>query len=1015
MGVQVIHLQVIQLLITAIKIQRTFSGLCNALKRKAKVLLITAALAVLCSSAAVAQTNNAARILPSISLLLLDERPTTIELVTGAETRCFLERGRLKCWGFDVPGIPSDSNFSAYGPSDSAVDVSAELSADILALDLGEDAGCVVRVSGSVFCWGDNDDVFENKGLLGTGSLEEIITAERVQSINNAVDVAVGDEHVCALLRDDSVWCWGSNINRELGLDLTIEFSANPVKIADLEKVTQLEAGSTHSCALLENGTIKCWGRGSLLGDFQGAQNSLVVQVEGITNATQLSVGSRHSCALLLDGGVKCWGRNIINDGDAPRLGDPDFTETVAFTPRAVVNISDATSIVAGTHSSCARLENGAVQCWGSNIFGELGNGTVREPATSPVNVLGLVGTKAISTSGELGFCALLNTDSVSCWGNGFNSAAGSASGLPICISGIAPNCERPRPDFNGDGFDDLAIGAPKASFGESDSVGQVHVLYGADQGLAQEERQIWRISGGEADDGATLGALVGAEDFPNFTRNFGAAVTAGDFNADGYSDLVITDQESNTENGGGVHVLYGSANGLTHTGNQRWSQAGGEVDLLGDDNITFIGDVQGSPESGDQFGAALATGDFNEDGYDDLAVGVPNEDIGSGIDRIESVGSVQILYGSANGLTHLGNEFWHQDSAKKRADDGTLTELGDLIGSIEQGDEFGRALAAHDFNGDGRDDLAIGIPFEEIGSTELAGAVQVLLGTNEGLTPLRHQFWTSQSLRVDVEGDGTADVTEGSDLGIPQFTFYGQSLATADFNNDGLGDLLIGAPGFSSDGVSASGKVQVLYGARASGFISGLRRNGLQNLKQSQFTGGVSGVFDRFGSTLAAGDINGDGFSDVVIAAPTEGISGGENKLGAVTVAFGSENGVSETGGQYLSPVSSLDANNQPMDGLLGGLTGSPEFGSSLSVLDTNGDNLLDVAVGSPFHTSGTDNSEIGSVHLFPATGSGVRTSKHQFWTVEGGLEGNVNEASSIAEPWSDSEDLEFGADLAQ
>jgi hypothetical protein len=164
--------------------------------------------------------------------------------------------------------------------------------------------------------------------------------------------------------------------------------------------------------------------------------------------------------------------------------------------------------------------------------------------------------------------------------------------------------------------------------------------------------------------------------------------------------------------NAGAANVLYGSAAGLTADGNQLWHQ-----DSPG---------IEDEVETSNLFGGALASGDFDGDGYADLAVGVSGEDFGS----INLAGAVNVLYGSAAGLTAEGNRLWFQE----------LDGIPDLL---ETGDHFGQALASGDFDGDGQDDLAVGVPEEDIGTVTDAGAVNVLYGTaGGGLTAAGNQFW---------------------------------------------------------------------------------------------------------------------------------------------------------------------------------------------------------------------------------------------------------------------------------
>lgn len=194
------------------------------------------------------------------------------------------------------------------------------------------------------------------------------------------------------------------------------------------------------------------------------------------------------------------------------------------------------------------------------------------------------------------------------------------------------------------------------------------------------------------------------------------------------------------------------------------------------------IGNVKFDAELYDHFGDSLATGDFNGDGKDDLAVGVPYNDRGA-----QNAGAVNVLYGSNNGLTATGNQIWHQNSPL-------------VLGVADYLDSFGSSLATGDFDGDGRDDLAVGVPNEEVSSVSSAGAVNVLYGSNSGLTAADNQLWHQNSLFVE----GGAEYSDR----------FGASLSVGDFNNDGYDDLAVGVPGESIGSISGAGATHILFGS---------------------------------------------------------------------------------------------------------------------------------------------------------------------------------------------------------
>ena len=501
------------------------------------------------------------------------------------------------------------------------------------------------------------------------------------------------------------------------------------------------------------------------------------------------------------------------------------------------------------------------------------------------------------------------------------------ACALPAAASGASP-----RGDFDGNGRDDLAVGVPfeDLASGANNSDGAVNVLYGARRGLRARGSQFFHQDRpGMAGDGA--------EQFDFF----GSSLATGDFDGDGRDDLAVgvpgEDVASGANNGdGAVNVLYGARRGLRARGSQFFHQ----------DSAGMAGD---GAEQFDSFGFSLAAGDFDGDGRDDLAVGVENEGVASGANNGD--GAVNVLYGTRRGLRTRGSQFFHQDKPGVAGDGAELNDIfgwslaaghfdrGDradlAIGVLaedvasgannndgavnvlygtrrglrtrgsqffhqdkpgmagdgaEMGDLFGDSLAAGDFDAGRRDDLAVGLPHEDVasGANNDDGAVNVLLGTRRGLRTTGSQFLHQD--KPGMAGDG-AELDDN----------FGRSVAAGDFGSGGRADLAVGVAheGVASGANDGDGAVNVLYGGRR-----GLRTRGSEFLHQDKpgMAGDGAELDDEFGFSLAAGDFGSGGRADLAVGVRSEGVASGANdEDGALNVLYGGRGGLRTRGSQFF------------------------------------------------------------------------------------------------------------------
>ncbi|MFA5211117.1 MAG: FG-GAP-like repeat-containing protein [Patescibacteria group bacterium] len=483
--------------------------------------------------------------------------------------------------------------------------------------------------------------------------------------------------------------------------------------------------------------------------------------------------------------------------------------------------------------------------------------------------------------------------------------------------------------DVNNDGYSDIIVGAWFYDVGGLTDAGKVFVYYGSASGLS--ETPDWVSLGDQA--GASLGVSVS---------------TAGDVNNDGYSDIIIgADYYTVNEltNTGKAFVYYGSASGLSETPD--WTADGGQASAEFAYSVSSAGDVNG-------------------DGYSDVIIGAYKYDLGE-----TNEGVAFVFHGSASGLSETPD--WTVDSDQASA-------------------SFGYSVSsAGDVNGDGFGDVLVGCPFFDNGQTN-EGAVFVYHGSVSGLSTTTNwsteinqadaRFGSSISSAGDVNGDGYSDVIIGAfvfDNGQTNegaaFVYHGSASGLSssanwsiesnqasanlgvsvsdagDVNGDGFGDVIIGA-NFYDEGESDEGVVFVYHGS-ASGLSS-----------SANWSAGSNQTEARFGTVVSsAGDINGDGYSDILVGANY--FDNGESNEGATFVYYG--------GSEKLNTIADWSKESDQANAYFGYKVSSAG--------DVNGDGYDDILVGAWYYDNGETNE--GKVFLYYGSANGVSTIAN--WTAEG------------------------------
>jgi alpha-tubulin suppressor-like RCC1 family protein len=385
----------------------------------------------------------------------------------GSHTCAILFDGTVKCWGLN------DKGQLGLGDTANRGDGPGEMGDDLPTVDLGTgrtataiSAGtnhtCALLDNGSVKCWGFNQTGELGLGDTasrgdGAGEMGDDLPAVDLGTGRTAVAVSAGQQYTCALLDDGSVKCWGSNFSGKLGLGDTANRGDGAgemgddlpaVELGTGRTATAVSAGGFHACALLDNGTMKCWGAGgagalgqgssATLGDGAGemGDNLLAIALGTGRTATAISAGTDHTCALLDNGSVKCWGQSNLGQlglGINTSVGRVPGQMGDALAAVALGTGRTAVAVRTKFNHTCALLDDGSVKCWGWNVIGQLGLGDTDDRGEAPGDMgdslpavaLGTGRTVVAVTTGITHTCARLDDGSLKCWGQANSGQSG--------------------------------------------------------------------------------------------------------------------------------------------------------------------------------------------------------------------------------------------------------------------------------------------------------------------------------------------------------------------------------------------------------------------------------------------------------------------------------------------------------------------------------------------------------------------------------------------------------------
>ena len=466
------------------------------MRKQHVAVLTTIALVVFCSvhTARDAHADTAGGALTDASGASTQSQARMRYITAGDNHTCIvLSNNSVKCFGMGADGQLGNGSTNNIGDSTaSSVATSTVVSLGtgrtVRSISAGAAHTCALLDNATVKCWG-----YGAVGALGygstankgdsTGQMGDLLPAVALGTGRTALQISVGSQHSCALLDNHSVKCWGRGTYGQLGIGSTATIGIAAGEMGDSlvavvfaagRSARSIAAGSNHTCAILDNASVVCWGRGSSGQLGQGAISNIgysgsatvastpAIDLGSGRTALAISAGDAHTCAILDNAAVKCWGsggNGRLGSGATANLGDG--AGEMGRLPGTVNIGADRTAraISAGIAHTCAVLDNATVKCWGNGASGNLGYGNQNNVGDNPNQMgtnlaavaLGTGRTALAISAGGAHTCAVLNDATLKCWGDGSSGQLGS--------SGIAAIGASSDPDEMGDSLAVVALG----------------------------------------------------------------------------------------------------------------------------------------------------------------------------------------------------------------------------------------------------------------------------------------------------------------------------------------------------------------------------------------------------------------------------------------------------------------------------------------------------------------------------------------------------------------------------